>query len=53
MLAFKCGLYSSATFYRDEKKKMAVKSRNTKIKRGFLIGLATVVGGTVIGKGDI
>lgn len=36
--------------FSDEKKKMAVKSRNTKIKRGFLIGLATVVGGTVIGK---
>ena len=42
-------LYSVSFIVRDEKKKMAVKSRNTKIKRGFLIGLATVVGGTVIG----
>ena len=42
-------LYSVSFIVRDEKEKMAVKSRNIKIKRGFLIGLATVVGGTVIG----
>jgi len=36
--------------FREEQKEKAKKSRNTKVKRYALIGLATVGGGALIGK---
>lgn len=43
------GILSLLCFGREEKAKAAAKAKTKKVKRGLVIGLATVVGGTVIG----